>query len=131
MNREQRLPFAIKPVTLASAIAITTMAAFAAPADENNDASPNEDCGTASNCGGIGGWRVILLAKDANVTSAESPSDRDHVEDSEEPVENRSPSPLGSINDQTLTVGGKSATVDVAPFFSDADGDDLTYSSDE
>ena len=62
ITREQELPLAIKPVTLVSAIAITTMAAFAAPADENNDASPNEDCGTASNCGGSGGWRVILLA---------------------------------------------------------------------
>ena len=106
---------------------IALAASFAAGADENDEATPAERCGVASNCGGIGGWRLILLAKDPD--GAESPADDEPVEDSEMPVDNRSPSPVGSIDDRRLTVGGASATVDVAPFFSDPDDDPLTYSA--
>ncbi len=123
------LPPAIS--TLALVCAIATTSGFAAPADENDVAAPAEDCGTASNCGGIGGWRLIFLAKDPDDASVE---DTEPVADPEEPVDNRAPGPVGSIDDQELTVGGESATVDVAPFFSDPDGDELTYaasSSDE
>ena len=81
----------------------------------------------ASNCGGLGGWRVILLAKERGDEAGEDPSDSEPVEDPVEPVGNRAPDRVGSIGDQALTVGGESATVDVASFFSDPDGDDLTY----
>ena len=40
---------------------------------------------------------------------------------------NRHPTALGNIADQTLTLGGRSLTVDLAPRFSDPDGDQLTF----
>ena len=43
------------------------------------------------------------------------------------PVENRPPRTVGSIDDQALTVGGHTATVDVAAAFSDPDGDVLAF----
>ena len=42
---------------------------------------------------------------------------------------NRPPRPTGSIPAQTLTVGGAAASVDVARYFTDPDGDALTYSA--
>ena len=42
---------------------------------------------------------------------------------------NRSPRATGSIPGQALTVGGVVAAVDVAPYFTDPDGDTLTYSA--
>ena len=122
---------AISTLALVCAVTLATTAAIAAPGDENDVAAPSDDCGEASNCGGIGGWRLILLAKDADDASVE---DTEPVADPEEPVDNRAPSPVGSISDQELTVGGEAATVDVASFFADPDGDELTYaasSSDE
>ena len=44
------------------------------------------------------------------------------------PRPNRAPSPVGSIPDQSVRPG-ETATVDVAPRFSDPDGDPLTYSA--
>ena len=40
---------------------------------------------------------------------------------------NRSPQPVGSIPAQTLTVGGQPVTVDVNRYFTDPDGDALSY----
>ena len=40
---------------------------------------------------------------------------------------NRSPVTVGTIPDQTIKLGGASITIDAAPYFSDADGDALTY----
>ena len=40
---------------------------------------------------------------------------------------NRPLRPIGSIPAQTLTGGGAAATVDIAPYFTDPDGDALTY----
>ena len=40
---------------------------------------------------------------------------------------NNAPTPVGTIADQALDVGGTAATVDVSANFSDADGDTLTY----
>ena len=42
---------------------------------------------------------------------------------------NRPPRRIGSIRAQTLTVGGAATTLDVAPYFTDPDGDALTYSA--
>ncbi|MDE0225071.1 MAG: hypothetical protein OXP28_08050 [Gammaproteobacteria bacterium] len=103
---------------------LTTTGVFAAGAGDSDEAAA-DDCGVASNCGGLGGWRVILLATEPSL--GEDPSDSEPVEDPVEPVGNQAPNRVGSIRDQALTVGGESATVDVAPFFSDPDGDDLTY----
>ncbi len=42
---------------------------------------------------------------------------------------NRSPRPSGSIPAQTLTVGGSAVSVNVARYFTDPDGDTLTYTA--
>ena len=42
-------------------------------------------------------------------------------------VTNRAPVPVGTIPTQTLSVGGTAATVDMSPYFSDPDGNSLTY----
>ena len=93
----------------------------------NDEASPSRECGVASNCGGLGGWRVILLATQADAPMGSDPSATEPVEDPDEPVQNLAPDRVGSINDRTLTVGGEPARVDAARYFSDPDGDDLTY----
>ena len=42
---------------------------------------------------------------------------------------NNAPTAVGTIPDQTLTENGTAATVDVSGYFSDADGDTLTYTA--
>ena len=42
---------------------------------------------------------------------------------------NRPPSAAGSVPDQAVTVGGTAAMVNMAPYFTDPDGDALTYSA--
>ena len=42
---------------------------------------------------------------------------------------NRAPMPVDSIPDQSLTAGGSAGTLDVAPTFTDPDGDILTYAA--
>ena len=42
---------------------------------------------------------------------------------------NNAPTPVGTIDAQTLNVGGTAATVDVSGNFSDPDGDTLTYTA--
>ena len=42
---------------------------------------------------------------------------------------NRPPRPTGSIPAQTLTASGAASSVDVARYFTDPDGDELTYSA--
>ena len=44
-------------------------------------------------------------------------------------VSNRSPISVGSIPNQTVRVGGTAATVDLSNYFSDPDGNPLTYSA--
>ena len=43
------------------------------------------------------------------------------------PPTNNAPTAVGTIPDQTVNVGGDSLTVDVSSYFSDPDGDTLTY----
>ena len=117
----------IKCVALVGATALASAAGFAAPADENDDATPSEDCGVASNCGGLGGWRVILLATDGVDAGGDAGGDVEDPVETEEPISNRAPFSVGSITDLGLTAGGESVTVDAAPYFSDPDGDDLAY----
>ena len=45
----------------------------------------------------------------------------------EEPISNRSPVAVGTIPEQTLTLGGSAATLNLSPYFSDPDGDVLRY----
>ena len=42
---------------------------------------------------------------------------------------NRAPRPSGSVPPQTLAVGGSTASVNLAPYFTDPDGDTLTYAA--
>ena len=42
---------------------------------------------------------------------------------------NRPPSAAGSVPDQAVTVSGTAAMVNMAPYFTDPDGDALTYSA--
>ena len=45
----------------------------------------------------------------------------------ENPVSNRAPVAIGTIPDQTLTLGGGSTTLSISSYFSDPDGDVLSY----
>ena len=51
------------------------------------------------------------------------------VEPSTPTAVNRAPEPVGTINTQSLYVGGYSSTIDVSSYFHDLDGDTLTYSA--
>ena len=44
-------------------------------------------------------------------------------------AQNQAPTIIGTISDQTVTVGGSATTVDVSSYFSDADNDTLTYTA--
>ena len=44
-------------------------------------------------------------------------------------AQNQAPTTIGTIPDQTVTVGGSATTVDVSSYFSDADNDTLTYTA--
>ena len=82
------------------------------------------------------GRRAPVYA-DARVTAGTTPIRARHVTELRAAVValeagsggNRAPRANGSIPAQTLTVGGGSATVDVAPYFTDPDGDRLTYTA--
>ena len=45
-------------------------------------------------------------------------------------TQNQAPTTIGTIPDQTVTVGDSATTVDVSSYFSDADNDTLTYTAD-
>ena len=45
----------------------------------------------------------------------------------EAPISNRSPVAVGTIPEQTLTLGGSAITLSISPYFSDPDGDVLRY----
>ena len=44
-------------------------------------------------------------------------------------TQNQAPATVGTISDQTVTVGGSATTVDVSSYFSDPDNDTLTYTA--
>ena len=69
---------------------------------------------------------VTVTARDPGGLSA-TPSIAVTVED--EGAQTRPPQPTGSIPAQTLTVGGRAASVSVAQYFTDPDGDALTYAA--
>ena len=77
-------------------LALAAVAGFAAASEEGGEAAPDDDCGVASNCGGLGGWRVILLATDGDDSGGDVGGD---VEDPVEPIGNRAPVSAGSIED--------------------------------
>ena len=51
------------------------------------------------------------------------------IAEAQNPPQNNAPTPVGTIPNQTLTLGGTDTTVNLAPHFNDADGDDLTYTA--
>lgn len=69
--------------------------------------------------------------------NADPDDDNDGVSDADDPCPldktddciNRAPVSVGSITDLELVAGGEAGTVDVAPYFSDPDGHDLSYSA--
>ena len=73
---------------------------------------------------GGGTATVTITASDGSLTATQSVSVT--VTDQSTPT-NRTPVTVGSIPGQTVTVGGNSVTVDVSSYFSDPDGDALTY----
>ena len=52
-----------------------------------------------------------------------------HVSVTVAPAPNRAPTPVDTIPEQVVRVGDDPVTLDVAPYFSDPDGDSLTYSA--
>lgn len=67
---------------------------------------------TVGNCGGDGGG---------------SPAPAPSVPPTPAPAPNRAPTAVGTIPEQKLTAGGDPATLNIAPNFSDPDGDALSY----
>ena len=69
------------------------------------------------------GWMTITV----NATDASNAGTQQSF--SVSVVSNRSPISVGPIPNQTVRVGGTAATVDVSSYFSDPDGNPLTYSA--
>ena len=51
------------------------------------------------------------------------------IAEAQNPPQNNAPTPVGAIPNQTVTLGGTAATVEVTPYFNDADADPLTYTA--
>lgn len=105
-------------VLTAAATALLCMAELDVRADESAD---EEKCGTASNCGGLGGWRVILLATDRVEADGEAEDVDDPVEPGE-PISNSAPVSGDSITRLELEAGTMSATVAPVPYSTHPDG---------
>ena len=72
--------------------------------------------------------KIIVTAKDPDGLTATQDFTATVKEAPPPPPVNRAPTTVGSIGDRALKVGGSSATVNVSSYFSDPDGDTLTYS---
>lgn len=72
--------------------------------------------------------RLRQLAAAAAFVSAAACGDSDPGVSGPAPVPNRGPRAVGTIPARTLSVG-ESTTVDVSPYFNDADGDPLVYAA--
>ena len=73
---------------------------------------------------------VTAVAKGTTTVSvtATDPGGLAAIQSFQSMVPNRSPEPMGTIPDETVEVGDR-ITVDVSPYFSDPDGDPLTYTA--
>ena len=83
---------------------------------------------------GISGSTVTLTPVSPGSATVTVTADDGHAEAVQTfhatvPEPNHAPEAVGSIPAQTLTEDGKPLSVDVAPFFSDPDGDPLTYTA--
>ena len=72
---------------------------------------------------GAGDATVTITASDGALTATQTLT----VSVVAAPTENEAPLPIGVIPAQSLTVDGASSTVDISAYFSDANGDTLTY----
>ena len=72
---------------------------------------------------GTGNAIVTVTASDGELTATQTLT----VSVVAAPTENEAPLPIGVIPAQSLTVDGTSSTVDISAYFSDANGDTLTY----
>ena len=78
----------VKAFAIVCVITLAAVAGFAA-ASEGGGAAPDDDCGVASNCGGLGGWRVILLATGGDDAGGDAGGDVEDPVEPEEPTGNR------------------------------------------
>ena len=71
---------------------------------------------------GVGSATITVIASDGNLTATQTFTATVNAA-------NRAPVAQGTIPAQSLTVGGTVATVNVSSYFSDPDGDTLTYTA--
>ena len=71
---------------------------------------------------GVGSATITVIASDGNLTATQTFT-------ATVTAANRAPVAQGTIPAQSLTVGGTVATVNVSSYFSDPDGDTLTYTA--
>ena len=78
---------------------------------------------------GNGNTTIYLTASDGALSATDSFTVEvsGTTQPNNPPVTNNPPVAVGTISVQTLTVGGSAVTLDMAPYFSDPDGDTLTY----
>ena len=74
---------------------------------------------------GAGNAIVTVTASDGDLTTTQTLT----VSVVAAPTENEAPLPIDVIPAQSLTVDGASSTVDISAYFSDANGDTLTYAA--
>ena len=74
---------------------------------------------------GAGNASVTVTASDGDLTATQTLS----VSVGAAPTENEAPLPIGVIPPQSLTLDGESSMVDISAYFSDANGDPLTYAA--
>ena len=72
-----------------------------------------------------GSATITVTASDSALTATQTIS----VTVSAGQVTNQAPTAVGTISDQSVTVGGSAATVDVSSKFNDPDNDNLTYTA--
>ena len=73
----------------------------------------------------VGNTAVTVTASDGELTASQTFS----VSVVTAPTENEAPVAVGVIPPQSLTIDGESSTVDISVYFSDANGDTLTYAA--
>ncbi|WP_420637166.1 Ig-like domain-containing protein [Candidatus Palauibacter sp.] len=134
-NRAPEAVGAIPPQTMtAGQTATVDVSAFFSDPDGDDLTYAAESSNTDAATVGISGSSLTVTAVAAGTATvtvtASDPDGLSAAQSAEVTVEaaNRAPGAVGTIPPQTMTAG-QTATVDVSAFFSDPDGDDLTYAA--